>query len=174
MCTAVWFVDDDGNFYMGRNLDWGTGYGQKVVVTPRNWSWTSCHEGEIRTKSAIIGMGVLSNGTTGLPLYFDCANEDGLMVAGLSFVAGFAHYAKPVSGNTNVSSFELPLWLTSRFTTVAEVEDAATSLSPLPMISRHRNLHLLPSTGSWLTARVPSFLSRISLVCMCITMDSAF
>lgn len=128
MCTAVWFVDADGNFYMGRNLDWGCGYGQKVVVTPRGWTWKARHAGTVVATSAIIGMGVLSQRTTGLPLYFDCANEAGLMVEGLSFAAGFAHYYKPEAGKTNVTSYELPLWLASRFATVEEVEQAAQDL----------------------------------------------
>ncbi len=125
MCTAVWFVDQDGHFYMGRNLDWGCGYGQKVIVTPRNWSWSSRHVGDQCTHSAIIGMAVQVNG---LPMYFECANEGGLMVEGLSFAAGFAHYQKPQNGKTNVASFELPLWLTTNFTSVDEVEKAAQDL----------------------------------------------
>lgn len=128
MCTAIWFKDPQGNFYMGRNLDWGHGYGQKVIVTPRGWSWQSCHEGLLTTRSAVIGMAVFSRGSEGLPLYFDCANEDGLMVAGLSFAAGFGKYRKAEVGRTNVASFELPLWLTTRFSTVAQVEEAARDL----------------------------------------------
>lgn len=125
MCTAVWFVDGDGHYYFGRNLDWGYGYGQKVVVTPRGWQWRSRREGMVTVGSAIIGTAVLLDG---MPMYFDCANERGLAVAGLSFAAGFAHYLPAQKGRTNIASFELPLWLTSCFSSVDEVEQAAARL----------------------------------------------
>lgn len=146
MCTAVWFVDKNGNFYMGRNLDWDCGYGQKVIVTPRHWSWDSRHVGVQRTDSAIIGMAVQVNG---LPMYFECANEKGLMVEGLSFAAGFAHYAKPQSGKTNVASYELPLWLTSNFTTVDEVEKAAANLV---ITDDQSDPHFAPTPLHWIVA----------------------
>ena len=41
MCTGVRFNDEAGNMYFGRNLDWSTGYGQKVVITPRGYTYHS-------------------------------------------------------------------------------------------------------------------------------------
>jgi choloylglycine hydrolase len=59
-----------------------------------------------------------------MPLYFDCANEEGLGIAGLSF-AGYAVYkdATPQAQH-NVATFEFPLWVCSQFTTVDEAEAA--------------------------------------------------
>ena len=37
MCTGVRFADEDGNMYLGRNLDWSFSYGEKIVVTPRGY-----------------------------------------------------------------------------------------------------------------------------------------
>lgn len=122
MCTSVRFSDDEGNMYFGRNLDWTKGYGQKVVLTPRNYQYKSAFLGEMQPKNgAIIGMAIVAENT---PLYFDCANEAGLGVAGLNF-PGYAHYEKDaVDGKTNIAAYEFPLWVTMNFATVDEVEEA--------------------------------------------------
>lgn len=119
MCTGIRFNDSAGNMYFGRNLDWTTGYGQKVVITPRGYKYSSAFLGEISKSPAIIGMGIVAEG---VPLYFDCANEHGLAVAGLNF-PGYASYApNKVNGKTNVAAYEFPLWVALNFTTVDEAE----------------------------------------------------
>lgn len=127
MCTGVRFSDDKGNMYFGRNLDWSVGYGQKVVVTPRDYSYRSAFLGEMKSKTgAIIGMAIIAENT---PLYFDCANEAGLGIAGLNF-PGYAAYAeKAIDGKTNVAAYEFPLWVTMNFSTVDEVEKALENVA---------------------------------------------
>ena len=122
MCTGVRFVDDNDNMYFGRNLDWSCGYGQKVVVTPRNYTYNSAFLGEMMPKfGAIIGMAIVVENK---PLYFDCANEAGLAIAGLNF-PGYASYAPDaVDGKTNVAAYEFPLWVVMNFDSVDEVEKA--------------------------------------------------
>ena len=82
MCTGVRFSDGQGNMYFGRNLDWNTGYGEKMVITPRGYKYQTAFLGDNEKSLAVIGMGIVAEG---IPLYFDCANEDGLAVAGLNF-----------------------------------------------------------------------------------------
>ena len=122
MCTGVRFVDNNGGMYFGRNLDWSVPYGQKVVITPRGYKYNSAFLGEMSVRGgAIIGMAIVAENT---PLYFDCANESGLAIAGLNF-PGYAKYAEAaVDGKTNVAAYEFPLWVVANFTTVAEVEKA--------------------------------------------------
>ncbi|MBQ7040824.1 choloylglycine hydrolase [Candidatus Saccharibacteria bacterium] len=121
MCTAVRFNDDKGNMYLGRNLDWSTGYGEKVVITPKGYNYHSAFLGDMAPKNAIIGMAIIEEN---VPLYFDCANEAGLAVAGLNF-PGYAEYEKDaVPGKTNVAAYEFPLWIAMNFTTVEEVKAA--------------------------------------------------
>lgn len=122
MCTGIRFNDDKGNMFFGRNLDWTVDYGEKVVVTPRNYSYNSAFLGEMKPKhGAIIGMAVTTNN---IPLYFDCANEDGLGVAGLNF-PGYAKYEpQAVDGKMNVAAYEFPLWVAMNFATVDEAEEA--------------------------------------------------
>lgn len=134
MCTGIRFTDTHGNMFFGRNLDWSTSYGEEPLVTPRNYerTWTFA---EISTNSdtptrapqaetckhAIIGMGIVVDNT---PLYFDCANEAGLAIAGLNF-PGYAEYElAPIPGKTNIAAFEFPLWVTSKFETVDQAEAA--------------------------------------------------
>lgn len=121
MCTGIRFNDDKGNMYFGRNLDWSVGYGQKIVVTPKGYRYDSAFNGTQSPKHAVIGMGIIEENT---PLYFDCANEAGLAIAGLNF-PGYAEYEPDQKeGKTNVAAYEFPLWVAMNFTTVDEAEKA--------------------------------------------------
>ena len=126
MCTGIRFDDDKNNLYFGRNLDWSTGYGEKIVVTPKNYQYKSAFLGEMSPRNAIIGMGIIEEN---IPLYFDCANEAGLAIAGLNF-PGYASYENsPVEGKINVSAYEFPLWVAMNFTTVDEAEAALKNVA---------------------------------------------
>lgn len=122
MCTGVRFSDDKGQMFFGRNLDWSTGYGQKVVITPKNYTYYAAFLGEMKSKTgAIIGMAIIEEN---VPLYFDCANEAGLAIAGLNF-PGYAKYeVAAVDGKTNVAAYEFPLYVAMNFGSVDEAEKA--------------------------------------------------
>lgn len=121
MCTGIRFSDGHDNLYLARNLDWTSGYGQQVVVTPTGYAPRSPFGAVPSIRHATIGMGIVEDDT---PLYFDCGNDAGLAVAGLNF-PGYADYAPgPVEGATNVAAFEFPLWVCSQFASVDEVEAA--------------------------------------------------
>lgn len=126
MCTGIRFSDDKGNMFFGRNLDWSTGYGEKVVITPRGYKYKSAFLGEMSNSPALIGMGIVAEN---VPLYFDCANEHGLAIAGLNF-PGYAKYAPDaVDGKTNVTAYEFPLWVALNFATVDDVEKALKNVA---------------------------------------------
>ncbi len=121
MCTGIRFSDGDGHLYLARNLDWTSGYGERVVLTPTGYAPRSPFGAVRDIRHAVIGMGIVQEDT---PLYFDCGNDAGLAVAGLNF-PGYAQYAaEPADGATNVAAFEFPLWVASQFSTVDEVEAA--------------------------------------------------
>lgn len=121
MCTSIRFSDGSNHLYLARNLDWTSGYGERVVVTPTGYDTKSPFGAVPRIQHAVIGMGIVEDDT---PLYFDCGNDAGLAVAGLNF-PGYASYAhEPVEGRTNVAAFEFPLWVASQFASVDEVEAA--------------------------------------------------
>ena len=149
MCTAVRFTDDEGNLVAGRNLDWGRGYGQTPLIVGKDFTWSSRHEGDFTTHAKIVGMGIVVDELPGLPLFFDAACEDGLYCAGLSFAAGYGQYNEPAKGKTNITSFELPLWITSNFKTVAEVKKAVTNLN---ITNDQAAPHLTPMPMHWFVA----------------------
>lgn len=121
MCTGIRFSDGQGHLYLARNLDWTSGYGEHVVVTPTGYRPRSPFGAVEEVRHAVIGMGIVEAGT---PLYFDCGNDAGLAVAGLNF-PGYAQYAPgPVEGATNVAAYELPFWVAAQFSSVDEVEAA--------------------------------------------------
>ena len=126
MCTGIRFTDKAGNMYFGRNLDWCEGYGEKVVITPRGYKYRSAFLGKMTNSPALIGMGIVAENT---PLYFDCANEYGLAVAGLNF-PGYASYEfDTVEDKTNVAAYEFPLWVTLNFRTVEDVRRALENVA---------------------------------------------
>ena len=120
MCTGIRFSDPQGNMYFGRNLDWSCSYGEKVVITPTGYTPKSPFGAITEIKHPIIGMGIVQDD---VPLYFDCANDRGLAVAGLNFL-GYAQYeSEPINGALNIAAYEFPLWVVANFETVDEVEN---------------------------------------------------
>ncbi len=111
MCTAI----KDGH-YFGRNLDLEYGYGEQVVITPRNFPLPFRQEETIENHYAYIGMAVPNRQ---FPLYFDGINEHGLCIAGLDF-PGNAYYAPLQETGINIAPFELIPWLLSQYRSVAE------------------------------------------------------
>lgn len=125
MCTSVRFTDGEGDMYFGRNLDWSCGYGQTILATPKGYKLDfefNVEDGQ----RPIFGVGIISDNK---PLYFDCANESGLAVAGLNF-PGYAKYEDDaVEGKTNVAAYEFPYFIVRNFDTVDEVEKALESVA---------------------------------------------
>lgn len=111
MCTAINFKTECHHF--GRNLDYEHGYGESVVVVPRNFPI-----GDTGAHFALIGTAHVMNG---YPLFYDAANEKGLCAAGLNFV-GNAFYGKPVNGKNNIAQYEFIPTLLGKCATVAEVK----------------------------------------------------
>ena len=136
MCTAIRFTDGQCNMYFGRNLDWSCSYGEHVVITPTGWSPDSPFGAIDVIGRPVYGMGIVAENT---PLYFDCANDAGLAVAGLNF-PGYARYeAAPVQGKTNVCAWEFPLWVVANFQKVDEVKAALaeTAIVDKPINDRY-------------------------------------
>ena len=88
MCTALTYVK--GSLFFGRNMDIEYRFGEKVVITPREYIFKFKREGDFKNCYALIGM---ANVTDDYPLYAEACNEKGLCMAGLNFPFN-AKYAK--------------------------------------------------------------------------------
>lgn len=122
MCTAVRFADENGALFFGRNLDWMESYGEEILATPRGFAYNyALGATQSAQPRAVLGVGCIMGNK---PMYFDCANEAGLAVAGLNFprCGSFPH--EPVEGKCNVATFEFPLWVARNFASTYEVEHA--------------------------------------------------
>ena len=109
MCTAFTLKGDA--MYFGRNMDIEYGFGEAVVITPREYSMETKLRGVIRGRYAMIGMG---NVTGGYPLYAEAANERGLCMAGLNFPGSAVYLKEAREGCVPVTPYELiPLVLGS-------------------------------------------------------------
>lgn len=116
MCTAVTYRTK--SHYFGRNLDWEHPFGEKVVITPRNFPLNFCRNETIKRHLAMIGMAVVMEDT---PLYFEATNEKGLSMAGLNF-AGNADYKQELPGKDNVAPHEIIPWILGQCATVREAK----------------------------------------------------
>lgn len=105
MCTS--FLYRAGGGYFGRNLDLDAPFGEKVIITPRNYSFALKNGKNFSTAYAMIGMAAQA-GT--YPLYADAVNEKGLAMAGLNF-PGNAVCHPAVDGRDNITPFELIPWI---------------------------------------------------------------
>lgn len=117
MCTSIALSDKD--FYFGRNLDLEYRFGEKIVITPRNFQFEFRHREPINSHYAIIG---IANITDGQPLYAEAANEKGLCIAGLNFPENACYSDFPTSGKENLCAFELIWRLLSTCENVNEAE----------------------------------------------------
>lgn len=115
MCTAISFKTKD--HYFGRNLDYEHSFGEKVIITPRNYPLKFKYNEEIKNHFSFIGMGIIEEN---YPLYFDLTNEAGLSFAGLNFPQN-AKYNKFKEGKINLTPYELPLYTLSKCSSVYEV-----------------------------------------------------
>ena len=100
MCTAVCYRNNA--CYFGRNLDLDRGYGESVVITPRNYEIKLRCEKPIPSHYAMIGMATIVDD---FPLYYEATNEMGLSIAGLNFSDNAVYYCL-AKGKNNVAPFE--------------------------------------------------------------------
>ena len=116
MCTAVSYRTR--HHYFGRNLDLERGYGEQVVITPRNFPFSFRYAGNQRHHYAMIGMAAV---VEDYPLYFEATNENGLSMAGLNFPRN-ACYGACEADKENVAPFELIPYLLGSCSSVEEVK----------------------------------------------------
>ena len=106
MCTAI----SDKNLF-GRTLDVEKDYGQKIVITPRNYR-------KCKNKYAILGIALVAED---YPLYFDGINEKGLAVAGLNF-PDYAYYNERKKDKINIAPFEFIPYILGNYKSVKELK----------------------------------------------------
>lgn len=123
MCTAISYQTK--HHYFGRNLDLERGYGEKVVITPRNYPFHFRHIGIMDCHYAMIGMAAIADN---YPLYFDATNEKGLSIAGLNFPNNAQYY--PVKNDAvNIASFELVPYILGVCKNVQEVTESLENIN---------------------------------------------
>jgi len=116
MCTAICYRNN--TVYFGRNLDLNRGYGEKVIITPRNYEIPMRCVKPLRTHYAIIGMAAV---VENFPLYYEATNEKGLSMAGLNFPDNAVYYDFS-EGKDNITPFEFIPRVLAQCTCVEDVK----------------------------------------------------
>lgn len=141
MCTAV--TCKAGDFYFGRNLDYEHGFGEEVVVMPRNYDVKMSNLKPLGADYAVLGMGCVA---ADFPLFFDAANEKGLCAAGLNF-KGNAFLNKPGPNKCNIAQYEFVPWLLARCVNVCEAKKRILKMN---MTDTPFSENMPPSQLHWL------------------------
>lgn len=123
MCTCITFKTK--NNYFGRNLDLEYRFGEKVVITPRNYEFKLKNGKSINTKYSIIGMSTVIDK---YPLYAEASNEKGLSIAGLYFPKN-ARFFEPDNSKLNLTPYELIPYFLGLYSKVSEIRDMLNNLN---------------------------------------------
>lgn len=129
MCTSLSLKTND--FYFGRNMDIDYGFGEKIIITPRNYPIKFKKANDIDNHFAIIGMAANADN---YPLYAEAANEKGLCMAGLNFPDN-AYYSPCLDREKhNISPFEIILWVLSQCENIIDAKKLLnkTHLTAIP------------------------------------------
>ncbi len=122
MCTAITLKTTD--YYFGRNLDYEHDFGEKIIITPRNYPFRFRSGAALDNHYALIGMAVEAEN---YPLYFDATNEVGLSMAGLNFPDN-AYYFKPNDKSDCIAPFELIPWILGKCKSVEQCRKLCDNL----------------------------------------------
>lgn len=143
MCTAI-LHKNDNYCLLSRTLDLECSYGEKIVITPRGYSFPYRYQA-VERPLALIGTAHLA---LGVPLYYDAMNECGLMGAALNFPDN-ARYRECESGRINLSSYELLPYVLSSCRTLGEAREMLTKVN---ITADAFSEELKPSPLHWLFA----------------------
>ena len=141
MCTAICYRSNSS--YFGRNLDIDRGYGESVVITPRNYEIKMRCENPIKSHYAMIGMAAVVDD---FPLYYEATNEKGLSMAGLNFPESAVYYPF-AEDKDNVAPFELIPWILAQCDCVGE---AKVLLEKINLVNINFCEHLPLSPLHWM------------------------
>lgn len=129
MCTSIAMKTKD--FYFGRNMDLEYNFGERIVVTPRNYPFNFRKAGTLKQHYAMIGIATVAEG---YPLYAEATNEKGLCIAGLNFPDNAYYPSTDDYNKFNISPFELIAWVLGKCASVEEAKKllAVTKLVAIP------------------------------------------
>ena len=123
MCTAICYRSNAS--YFGRNLDIDRGYGESVVITPRNYEIKMRCEKPLKSHYAMIGMATV---VENYPLYYETTNEKGLSMAGLNFPENAVYFGF-AEEKDNITPFELIPWILAQCVCVDEAKALLTKIN---------------------------------------------
>ena len=123
MCTSIEWRSD--SFYFGRNMDIDYDFGQRVVITPRNFPFAFRSAGELKTHFAFMGMAAVYEN---YPLYAEAVNEKGLCMAGLNFPLNAFYPDNIRIGKENIAPFELIPYFLGKYKSVKEVREGLSDI----------------------------------------------
>lgn len=133
-CTTFRLQSGDSAWIVGRSMEFGMDLKSQVMLVPRGHTLVSTRPDLKHGLTWTAKHGFLGINALGLDLAVDGMNESGLSVGAL-FLPGFAEYQPfPADGRHAVSNLDLPNWILSQFTTVAELREAIAKVAVYDLV----------------------------------------
>ena len=151
MCTSISFSSPHN--LAGRTMDIEYSFGEQVVITPRNYTFSFRKTQSLPSHYAMIGM---ANADENVPLYAEATNEKGLYMAGLNFPDN-AFYFSPAERQYNkiaLAPYEIIPYVLGSCKTVLEAQTLLDNiqLMKIPFSENHPlsplHWHIADATGS--------------------------
>ncbi len=117
MCTSIAW--NNGDLYVGRNMDISFDFDRKIVVVPRNYVFVFKEMQSIETHHAIMGAAMVVNN---YPLFAEAVNEKGLYMAGLNFPE-LASFNKSDTTKDNVTANEFIPYILCKAANLTEASE---------------------------------------------------
>ncbi len=124
MCTSIALINE--SLYFGRNMDLDGGFGQQVVIMPREFPYETKQEGTLDRHYAVMGMAAVIDDC---PLYADAVNEFGLCAAGLNFPQNACYSKNLCSSRHNITPYELIPWVLGKCADLSEAAELLKNTS---------------------------------------------
>ena len=151
MCTCITYQNSE--FISGEIWIWAYSFQEKIVITPRNYTFPFKRQEKIQKHYAMIGMATVLED---YPLYAEAVNEKGLCMAGLNFPDN-AVYQKEENGLYNITPFELIPWVLSQCASVSDAEQLLVKTN-IVAIPSGKIFHWHRCIGCWQMKKKVLFL----------------
>lgn len=123
MCTSICF--HNGGLFFGRNMDLDGSFGERVVISPRNFELGFHFLPVLSEHYAYIGTAAMAGG---YPLYADAVNEKGLCISSLRFLNNAYYPESTAQGKTNLAPYELIPYIMAKCDSVAQAKKELENL----------------------------------------------
>ncbi len=123
MCTSIAW--ENGDLYLGRNMDISFNFDREIVIAPRNYRFNFKEMPPLKSHYALMGTAMIVDN---FPLFAEAVNEKGLYMAGLNF-PGMASFYKSNSPKDNITVNEFIPYILCKADSITKVRELLKNIN---------------------------------------------